>query len=74
MQHDKTTQCADPCKRCQETGECKRANKADAERLAKLKTNLGLLQHGGFINVNPQKAYELEQQIKQLQNKLLNEH
>jgi len=88
MQNDKNKECANPCKRCEETGECAKvgiaANRTRltsaqvlelAKRLTALKTNLGVLQHGGTPNPNPQREREIENEITQIQKQLLpNEH
>lgn len=88
MQNDKDKECANPCKRCQETGECAKvgiaANRTRlthaqvlelAKRLTALKTNLGVLQHGGIPNASPQRETELQNEITNIQKQLLpNEH
>jgi len=81
MQNDKTKECANPCKRCQETGECakNKLNQSQILELAKqlnaAKSNLGALQHGGLPVANPQREQELENEITNIQNQLLkNEH
>jgi competence protein ComGC len=77
MQNDKTKECANPCKRCQETGECakNKLNQSQILQLAKdlnaAKTKLGTLQHGGLPVANPQREAELQNEITQLQNQLL---
>jgi len=86
MQNDKNKECANPCKRCEETGECAKVSTTKtrlthaevlelAKRLTALKTNLGVLQHGGTPNPNPQREREIENEITQIQKQLLpNEH
>lgn len=86
MQNDKDKECANPCKRCQETGECAKVGTTKtrltaaqilelAKRLTALKTNLGVLQHGGIPNADPQRETELQNKIKNIQKQLLpNEH
>jgi hypothetical protein len=77
MQNDKTKECANPCKRCQETGECAKVkpNQSQILQLAKdlnaAKTMLGVLQHGGLPVADPQREQELQNEITNIQKQLL---
>ena len=77
MQNDKTKECANPCKRCEETGQCAKTRLTPAEvlelakRITKLKTDLGVLQHGGTPSPDPQRESEIENEIVNIQKQLM---